>query len=167
VRIDSDGVGRGATVTVELPAADVVPGLLASATVADAAREATLGGLRVLVVDDDADARDAVAEMLAAEGAQVKSAPSARAALLALSAFSPNAIVSDIGMPEEDGYWLMRKVRALTTEVATVPAVALTAYSRPEDVRAAIAAGYQQHLPKPPEPGRLADVVAYLCAQAS
>jgi signal transduction histidine kinase len=178
VRIDSAGVGCGTTVTVELPAADIAPGLIAVAAAAQnevagvaqrggaGAQAATLGGLRVLVVDDDADARDAVAEMLAAEGALVQSAPSARAALRALNAFSPNAIVSDIGMPNEDGYWLMRKVRALTTEVATVPAVALTAYSRAEDVRAAMAAGYQQYLPKPPEPGRLADVVAYLCAQA-
>jgi CheY-like chemotaxis protein len=80
--------------------------------------------------------------MLAAQGAQVVRAPSAKAALVALGAFLPNAIVSDIGMPEEDGYWLMRKVRALATDVATVPAVALTSYSRPEDVRAAMAAGY-------------------------
>jgi signal transduction histidine kinase len=166
VRIDSAGVGCGATVTVELPAADPVPGPRAAGAAPQHAGKATLGGLRVLVVDDDADARDAVAEMLAAQGAQVKSAPSAKAALLALSAFSPNAIVSDIGMPDEDGYWLMRKVRALATNVATVPAVALTAYSRPEDVRAAMAAGYQEHLAKPPEPERLANVVAHLCAHA-
>jgi CheY-like chemotaxis protein len=164
VRIESPGAGRGTTVTIDLPTSEFLAGSLAAAPTPNEARDATLGGLRVLVVDDDTDTRDAVAEILAARGALVKSAPSAKAALLELSAFSPNAIVSDIRMPGEDGFWLIRKVRALETQVATVPAVALTAYSRPEDARAAMAAGYQECLAKPAEPRRLANVVAYLCA---
>jgi CheY-like chemotaxis protein len=163
VRIDSPGIGRGTTVTVDLPAVEISPTLLSVAE-PRGARPAMLGGMRVLVVDDDDDARVTVAEMLAERGAQVKSAPSARAALLELNSFMPNAIVSDIRMPGEDGMWLMRKVRALKSAIATVPAIALTGSSRPEDVRAVRAAGYQEHLAKPPESERLAGVVAHLCA---
>jgi signal transduction histidine kinase len=167
VRVDSPGVGRGTTAMVELPVAEHLSGLVPVASVQNVANDAgALGGLRVLVVEDDADTREAVAEMLVARGAQVKRVPTAKAALVEVSKFLPNAIVSDIAMPDEDGYWLMRKLRTLPSGVATIPALALTAYSRPEDVRAAIAAGFQQHIVKPPEPRALADAVARLCAQA-
>jgi signal transduction histidine kinase/ActR/RegA family two-component response regulator len=167
VRAESAGEGRGTTVTVEIPLAEPVAELVEPRSETRAtARAAVLGGLRVLVVDDDADAGDTVAEILEEQGAQVKRAPSATAALIELREFSPNAIVSDIGMPEHDGYWLMRKVRALPTGMAMVPALALTSYSRPEDVRAAMAAGFHRHMAKPPEPRVLADALAQLCANA-
>jgi CheY-like chemotaxis protein len=168
VRADSAGEGRGTTVTIELPLAESMAGVAAAGAEPRAsARGSLLCGLRVLVVDDDPDTGDTVAEILEEQGAQVKHAPSAMAALRELGDFSPNAIVSDIAMPGHDGYWLMRKVRALPTGIATVPAVALTSYSRPEDVRAAMAAGFHKHISKPPEPRVLAVALAQLCASAN
>ena len=104
-----------------------------------------------------------VRRVLAAHGAEVHAVASARDALQALGTLRPDVIVSDIGMPEEDGYSLMRKIRAMPPDRGgQTPAVALTAYARREDVQRAFAAGFQLHVSKPIEPDRLATVVANL-----
>jgi CheY-like chemotaxis protein len=115
------------------------------------------------VVDDEEDALALVTEVLTRQGAKVHPAPSAEAALEKLRSIKPDVIVSDIGMPGEDGYSLIRKIRALPPERGgRTPAVALTAYARDEDAQRAFAAGYQLHLAKPIEPAQLANVVANL-----
>lgn len=123
----------------------------------------SLAGLRILLVDDEPDAREVVAAILGAAGAEVASAASARAALEMVRELNPDVLVSDIGMPGEDGYELIRKVRALPPEGGgRVPAIALTAFARTQDRLKVISAGYQMHVPKPVEPVELATVVASL-----
>src|SRR4030095_1176203 len=105
-----------------------------------------LRNLRVLVVDDEPDARDLLSEMLTIYEAEVKTCASAAEALKTLDEWRPNALVSDIGMPGEDGYDLLRKIRAREPERGgRIPAVALTAYARAEDERRALAARSQRH----------------------
>jgi CheY-like chemotaxis protein len=119
--------------------------------------------LRVLLVDDEPDARNLLGLILTSYAAEVRDCASAAEALQILDEWRPDVLVSDIGMPVEDGYDLMRKVRAREPERGgLVPALALTAYARAEDARRAIEAGYQAHVPKPVEPGELATAVANL-----
>jgi CheY-like chemotaxis protein len=127
-----------------------------------AAPPPSLKGLRVLAVDDDPDTLDVVAELLTLRGAFVVPAPSAAAALEALRRFEPDVLVSDIGMPERDGYDLIRDIRGLGRSSEELPAVAVTAFTSPEDRRRALAAGFQVHLAKPVDPGELTAVVARL-----
>jgi PAS domain S-box-containing protein len=116
-------------------------------------RVAALNRLRVLLVDDEPDARELVAAVLGNAGADVRSAGSADAALVLMAEFRPQLLVSDVAMPDEDGYSLMRRVRALTAEAGgLIPALALTAYTRPDDRRKALAAGFTTHLGKPVNP---------------
>ncbi|HEX3556884.1 MAG TPA: response regulator [Thermoanaerobaculia bacterium] len=122
----------------------------------------TLAGLRVLAVDDDPDTLDLVAELLSLRGAEVVPAPSAAAALAALQRFAPDVLVSDIGMPDRDGYDLIRDVRGLGHGPDDLPAVAVTAFTSAEDRRRALEAGFQVHLAKPVDPGVLTAVVARL-----
>jgi CheY-like chemotaxis protein len=122
-----------------------------------------VNGITVLVVDDDPDAREVIARILRGGGAFVLTASSAATAMEILSESMPALLVSDIGMPGEDGYDLIRKVRALTAEDrGRVPAVALTAFSRSEDRQRALLAGYQLHVAKPVEPSELLTVCASL-----
>ena len=123
----------------------------------------SLAGVSVLVVDDEEDARVLLKAILSKAGASVQIAKSAQDAIRTLKAAPPNVLVSDIGMPEEDGYSLIRAVRALpATEGGTTPAVALTAYTRIEDRIGTIAAGFQMHVAKPTDPMELVTVVAAL-----
>ncbi len=122
----------------------------------------SLKGLRVLAVDDDPDTLDGVAELLTLRGALVVPAPSAAAALEALRGFEPDVLVSDIGMPDRDGYDLIRDIRGLGCTPDQLPAIAVTAFTSPEDRRRALAAGFQVHLAKPVDPGELTAVVARL-----
>jgi CheY-like chemotaxis protein len=122
-----------------------------------------LDGLRVLVVDDERDALTLLNEVLQTRGAVVDMASSVAEALDTFAKTRPDVIVSDIGMPGEDGYSLIKKIRLLAVEQGgRTPAVALTAYARPEDAQRAFAAGFQAHVTKPLEPARLASVVANL-----
>lgn len=163
VAASSEGLGRGATFSVALPVRDV-PASVASAR----ERSTTMGampaeGLRVLVVDDEVDTRDLVAEVLTRAGARVETAGSAADALLALPRFRPHVLVSDVGMPGEDGYMLMAKVRELPPEKGgRVPSVALTAYTRAEDRARALAAGFANHVGKPLDVTELVNVVTAL-----
>jgi len=171
VRAASDGLGKGATFIVRLPARSIItpfgaesnsrPGQAAPAL--DEPVAVRLDGLRVLIVDDEPDSLALLEDVLRARGAKVDSASSAALALEKVRQMPPDVIVSDVGMPGEDGYSLIRKVRALPVgSGGRTPAVALTAYARPEDAQRAFAAGYQVHVTKPLEPGRLASVVANL-----
>ena len=122
-----------------------------------------LEGVKALVVDDDEDARGLVCRILENSHAAVVSAASASEALVELSRFRPDVLLSDIGMPELDGYQLIREVRTLDpAQGGAIPAVAVTAFARPEDRLRALRAGYQVHLAKPIDPSRLLEVVANL-----
>jgi CheY-like chemotaxis protein len=120
-----------------------------------------LRGVLVLVVDDDEAARDLLTTALTQMGAVVRAAASAVEALVMLDEWQPNVLVSDIGMPVEDGYAFIRKVRERGPERGgDIPAVALTAYAKSEDRLRALSAGYQMHVAKPVDPIELAAVVA-------
>jgi PAS domain S-box-containing protein len=156
IAADSEGLGKGATFTVILP--EHAEGFQAPAPTGDAPRPAPrpLRGIRVLLVEDDADAREVISEVVSEAGALVTQAASAREAYAALRGEPPHILISDIGMPEEDGYSLIRRIRVLPPEHGgDVPAIALTAYGRAEDVRAASEAGFQLHLVKPVKPDAL------------
>jgi len=129
----------------------------------------SLEGLRVLVVDDEADARESLTVVLEQCGAVVTAVASVREALGALAHQRPDILVSDIGMPEEDGYSLIEKVRVLEAAQrgGRIPAVALTAYAAPEDRRRALAAGYELHVPKPVTPEELVTAVANLSGRSA
>jgi PAS domain S-box-containing protein len=162
VAAHSDGVGRGAMFIVHVPlagvAAEPTP---AREGMADFPR---LDGVRVLVVDDEADARVLLGTVLEQCGADVATVSSAAAALEALERDRYDVLLSDISMPEEDGYQLMRKVRAVDPGL---PAAAVTAFARAEDREAALAAGFQLHVAKPVEPAALARAVESLVRRAA
>ncbi len=171
VRAESEGEGKGAHLTVRLPARAVVPAInrmaLSDATPhvsANGTKPAPrLDGLRLLVVDDEEDALVLVGEVLREQGAEVHLAASAVEALARFEKVRPDVIVSDIGMPGVDGLSLIRQIRALSPQQGgRTPAVALTAYVRAEEAQRAFAAGYQMHVAKPVEPSHLATVVANL-----
>jgi len=114
-------------------------------------------------VDDEADARELVAMVLAQGGAEVRTSVSVTEALAACDEWRPDILISDIGMPGEDGYMLIKKLRARESESGGhIPAIALTAYGRQEDRRRALSVGYESHIPKPIEPVELLAVVASL-----
>jgi CheY-like chemotaxis protein len=123
-----------------------------------------LQGLQVLVVDDDDDARHLLCMILQACGCAVRSASSAAMAMTQLQQQAPDVLVSDIGMPEEDGYSLMERIRKLPTPQGVVPAIALTAYTRAEEQQRVLAVGYHMHMAKPVEPARLVAAIASLAA---
>jgi CheY-like chemotaxis protein len=123
----------------------------------------SLAGVRVLLVEDKVDARDLITMMLAQDGAEVRTAVSATEALAACNEWRPDILISDIGMPEEDGYTLMKKLRARESERGGhIPAIALTAYARREDRLRALSVGYESHVPKPVDPIDLVAAVASL-----
>lgn len=163
VRAHSDGPGKGATFVVELPLA-AEPEASASPKVQ---ADAMLDGLRVLVVDDEPDVRSLLQLVLEQRHALVACAASAREALALVPTFRPDVLVSDIGMPETNGYELMRSVARLPRgEGGDLPAVALTAYAREQDRKEAFAAGFRRHLVKPVAPGLLAVTVRGLADEA-
>jgi PAS domain S-box-containing protein len=164
----SDGENRGATFTVHLPIRAVYaeseePHVNDRDRRTFVTEETALAGLRVLVVDDEEDARELIREVLSRHGAEVRLATSAPKALDLLQAEPFDLLVADIGMPGEDGYSLIRRVRELPSDRGgQVAALAVTAYGRPEDRLCALAAGYQQHLAKPVMPGELVVVAGSL-----
>jgi CheY-like chemotaxis protein len=128
----------------------------------------SLTDLNILVVDDSADAREFITTVLEQYQAKVTAVASVAEALKTLEQLKPNVLVSDIGMPGENGYYLIRKLREMEAERGgNIPAVALTAYARDEDREQAIKAGFQMHLPKPVDPVKLAAVVANLATRGS
>src|SRR3989475_11556239 len=163
VRAASDGPGRGATFVVELPVAILGPEAGTTLETSAATGALPLQNVRVLLVDDDADGLDLTTVMLTNSGAQVKTAVSVAAALNVLESWPADVLVSDIEMPGEDGYELLRRIRAKERGGRTrLPALALTAYGRPEDRRRTLAAGFNLHLAKPIDPSELVLAVANL-----
>jgi two-component system CheB/CheR fusion protein len=167
----SRGRGQGATFIVTLPLgptreeATVVerdrPAVAGEISQSRAPSPDLLSDLRVLLVDDEPDARNLLGLILMSYEAEVRDCASAAEALQTLDEWRPDVLVSDIGMPVEDGYELMRKIRAREPERGgLIPALALTAYARAEDAQRALEAGYQAHVPKPVEPAELATAVA-------
>ncbi|MBD1933362.1 MULTISPECIES: hybrid sensor histidine kinase/response regulator [Cyanophyceae] len=175
VHAESLGEGQGATFTVRLPLIDKGQATRDKGLgtqkdshptpIPDPQSPIPLNGLRVLIVDDEADARDLLSTMLAEYGAEVTAVPSVSVALETLQRLKPDVLVSDIGMPEENGYSLIRKIRALDTASKNIPAVALTAYARAEDRTQALLSGFQLHVPKPVDPAELAAVIANLAGR--
>jgi PAS domain S-box-containing protein len=169
IRAKSPGEGQGATFTLMLPITVVHPERSEppkarpkerNAT-ADACPDGDLAGLRVLVVDDEPDARQLLRRVLADSQAEVAVASSSAEALAVIGAFRPEVIVCDIGMPEQDGYDLIHRVRA-NPATKDIPAAALTAFARPEDRKRSLMAGFQTHVAKPVDPAELKAVVASL-----
>ena len=170
VEASSPGEGQGATFVVRLPLSiahlqpsqeRVHPRVEAENCPDDPAL--SLDGVRVLVVDDEADARETLTGMLEHCGAETLAVRSAGEALEALARFRPHVLLCDIGMPEQDGYSLIRQIRELPAEQGgTIPAAALTAYARGEDRRKALRSGFQMHLAKPVQLHDLTTVVASL-----
>jgi signal transduction histidine kinase/ActR/RegA family two-component response regulator len=167
VSVASEGVGRGATFSVTLPLPAVVVGLgpvvRTKPPEAERAAPVSLEGLRVLVVDDETDAREVVAASLEAWGAAVVTAESAGRALEIASSETFDVVVSDVGMPDEDGYALAKRLRTcpLTSRVRSI---ALTSYARTSDAERALASGFDFHVTKPVDPEDLRDIVAHAAA---
>ncbi|MFN0123029.1 MAG: PAS domain S-box protein [Blastocatellia bacterium] len=163
VRAHSEGAGKGAEFTVLLPASDRaareanarLAAVQAAAAMAYQKHEKPLAGIRVMLVEDEPDILDMLAVALGSYGAEIVPADSAAAAMTLLSVSEPDVLVSDIGMPDEDGYSLLRRVRADEIRGQRLPAIALTAYARPEDKSKALAAGFMRHLAKPVDTGEL------------
>jgi PAS domain S-box-containing protein len=163
VEIHSAGVDQGTTVRLRLPLLAVHPAEVAMNAAPH--EQPTIAGVRVLVVDDDADARLLVREILEHGGASVTTAESAAEAWTILQYARFDVLISDLAMPIEDGCDLIRKVRALSAASGgDVPAAALTAYTRTEDRMRVVAAGFDRHLSKPIDPGELIAAVQALAA---
>jgi signal transduction histidine kinase/DNA-binding response OmpR family regulator len=175
VRADSPGEGQGATFTVCLPTSTTPSTAIEQAPAS--AETLNLSNVRVMVVDDEPDSREFVAFVLEQAGAQVTALSSAVEVLQALPEVKPDVLVSDIGMPEVDGYTLIRQIRMLppqqdnsaatSKEISCIPAIALTAYAGETNQQQALAAGFQWHLAKPVVPDELVAIVAELAQQSS
>jgi signal transduction histidine kinase/ActR/RegA family two-component response regulator len=165
IRADSAGPGKGATFIVRLPA---IPQRADVATAAGPAQvspveEVSIDGITVLVVDDDYESRQVVAECLESRSATVHLAGSASAAYAILQRERVDVLLADIAMPEEDGYAMIRRIRAgLVPDGSTLPAAALTAFARADDRVLALRAGFQMHLAKPVDPDVIVKAVATL-----
>ncbi|HKP83765.1 MAG TPA: ATP-binding protein [Pyrinomonadaceae bacterium] len=175
VSVHSEGEGKGTTFTITLPFVGVVSNENEAESVHPAQGEEvisfdglpSLQGLKVLVVDDEADTRELIREVLKECGSEVITSNSAADALVALEEHKPDILISDLGMPDEDGYSLISKIRALPDERGgQIPAAALTAYARAEDRMRVLRSGFQFHLPKPVDSAELVTVVASLAGRA-
>ena len=174
VGVESKGEGKGATFTITLPFAGVSSDQKETESPPTHGDEIvtfedlpSLQGLKVLVVDDEADTRELIREVLKECGSEVMLSRSAEEALEALERYHPDILISDLGMPDEDGYSLISKIRALPPERGgQIPAAALTAYARAEDRMRVLRSGFQFHLPKPVDSAELVTVVASLAGRA-
>jgi CheY-like chemotaxis protein len=175
VHVHSDGENRGSTFVATLPLQVEAPASLTLETEPATTEETVsrqgmlphLSGLNILVVDDEADSRNFLCTLLEERGANVESAGSTAEALDAFTRARPDVLVSDIAMPGEDGYDLIRRVRQLDPgDGGDTPAVALTAYVRGQDARAALNAGYHRHVRKPVVVDELIATLAELASEA-
>jgi signal transduction histidine kinase/ActR/RegA family two-component response regulator len=168
IRAHSQGRGCGSTFVVRLPISPVVSATLGISRVpatkqplSNSLLPANLHGIRVLVVDDEPDARELVAYVLQTCGMEVRTAGSVAEALSELSTYAPHVILSDIGMPDTDGYALIRSIRTHPDESKrSTPVIALTAFARNEDRTRALVEGFNRHMAKPVEPAALVRVIA-------
>ncbi|TAG90459.1 MAG: response regulator [Oscillatoriales cyanobacterium] len=158
---ESQGEGKGTTFTVCLPLLDTQPHKSQPDELPEF--ELDLTGIRVMAVDDQPDTREFFAELLTQYGAEVLSVSSAAEVLVSLESFQPDVLVSDIGMPEMDGYTLLQQIRSLpASKGGKVPAIALTAYARVEDRERSLVCGFQDHISKPLDLNRLVQAVSDL-----
>jgi len=173
VQAESAGVGRGATFTILLPLAQPRPsrtpgtgsGFAEDNGHIPLSPVTALDGVNVLLVDDDRDNLQILGTLLTQCRATIQTASSASEALAALEWYKPDVLISDLAMPNEDGYSLIAKARA-TENGRNIPAIALTAYVRIEDRARAFSAGFNMFVPKPVEPGELVDTIATLTGVA-
>lgn len=164
VHAESAGRGQGATFMVDLPLAKLPEASPAIPDI-DALSAPRLDGLRILLIDDEADVREAISTLLLQLGAEVHALASARGVDDEIARFLPQVLVLDIGMPEEDGYSVMRRIRAQANGAGPhVPAISLTAHAREEDRRRALEAGFAEHLHKPIDVPRLASTIKRLAS---
>ncbi len=165
VEVESPGPSLGATFVVSFPLTTTRLETPLVAISGEHARDEAwaLDGMRVLVVEDEPEARELISHLIVRRGAEVKSCGSAEEALQLLQQWRPDVLMSDIAMPGEDGYSLINRVRALPPEKGgRTPAAALTAYAREEDRQRALAAGYQMHVAKPISSGQLVTTLTHL-----
>jgi CheY-like chemotaxis protein len=174
VTVASPGPSQGSTFTISIPVRATIPAAEQRKApsspperVSVTRTDAPLMGIRVLVVDDELDARELLELLLSHAGARVATAGTVTAAIEVLREHRPDVIVSDIGMPDEDGYSLMKRVRELGDWAEAIPALALTAYTRHEDAQQALARGFSMHLGKPVDPDHLTEAVARLARRAA
>ena len=167
VEARSPGEGQGSTFLVYLPLLHAhSPEMVAKAAPEQTRDPSSLAGLCVLVVDDEPDARTLARRVLEERGAEVVTVGSAAEALEAVDGGSTiNVVVSDIGMPDHDGYDFIQRMRAMPGRAGRVPAIALTALARDEDRKRTLLAGYQVHISKPVDPAELVTVIATLAGR--
>lgn len=163
ISAESAGKGHGATFTVTLPCVPPQPGEPAhSASAETRSSAAGLFGIRVLLVEDDADSRNILKRLIADFGAEAQAVDCVSHALETIPQFQPDIVVSDLGMPGQDGFDLIRQIRASDGDIRDLPAIALTAFARAKDRRRALEAGFQVHMAKPVNGRELANVIASL-----
>ena len=166
VSAQSDGVGKGATFTATFPLMADRTEPVTHVPEINLGDTYSLDGLKVLLVDDEPEARQIISTVITRTGAEVKACKSAHEALAKLSEWKPDVILSDIAMPEQDGYSFIRQVRSLPRDKGgDIPAAALTAYARDIDRRQALAAGYQMHIAKPIGASQLVTMIARLAGR--
>jgi signal transduction histidine kinase/DNA-binding response OmpR family regulator len=175
IQARSEGINKGATFTVQLPlnaashqheaGADLSSSNKGKSKLTDNCSP-VLDGLRILVVDDEDDTRDLILTVLKQCGAEVRGSESAGEAFVVFKEWSPDLLVCDIGLPEEDGFSLLKKVRASNGESGQIPVVALTAYASPEDRDRILNAGFQMHIAKPVEPEELLTIIANVAGRS-
>ncbi len=176
IKARSEGINKGATFTVQLPLRPANHSLEAGAGLSSSMGgnkngfdncSPVLDGLRILVVDDEDDTRDLILTVLKQCGAEVRGSESAAEAFVAFKEWSPDLLVTDIGLPEEDGFSLLKKVRESNGRSGQIPAVALTAYATPEDRDRVLNAGFQMHIAKPVEPEELLTIIASVAGRSN
>lgn len=165
ISAESAGAGKGSTFSITLP----IPALASSATASSnglsTVQKGALKDTRVLIVEDEEDTREMLAQALKQRGAKPVQADSAKEAFRLLQKEKYDLVISDIGMPEVDGYTFMRKMRAAKSPASKVPAIALTAYAGEEDRKLAAQAGFNAHIPKPITLVELVHVITKLIGQ--
>lgn len=162
IRAESAGSGHGTAFIVTLPINAQTSDAVRDPAVEEPSREPRLDGLRVLVVDDEEDARELIGRALEDRGATISLAANSRDAIEILEHDAIDVLLADIAMPGDDGYSLIRQIRSAGTSVSSIPAAAVTAHARDEERTRALAAGFQMHLAKPVEPGEIVRTVNHL-----
>lgn len=176
IKARSEGINKGATFIVQLPLRTAnhsgeAAARLSSSTGNNRSQfdncSPVLEGLRILVVEDEDDTRDLILTVLKQCGAEVRGSESAAEAFVAFKEWSPDLLVTDIGLPEEDGFSLLKRVRESNQQSGQIPAVALTAYATPEDRDRVLNAGFQMHIAKPVEPEELLTIIANVVGRSN
>ncbi|MBD2079047.1 ATP-binding protein [Leptolyngbya sp. FACHB-17] len=162
IKADSTGVNQGSTFAIALPNPQAENQVIKFPHSLEPSKDVNLVGVRVLIIDDEQDSRDLIQFVLESSGAIVTATESVAAAIAALNRYTPDLIVSDLGMPEANGFDLIQAVRSRSDEAQQIPAIALTAYASELTQQQALLAGFQQHLVKPIHPDKLLEAVSQL-----